>query len=180
MSTPRHPQFHGFTIIEVMIVLAIAALIMMVVFLAVPALRRAERNHMRKEAVDYIVGELDEYYSLYRRYPLSGTRRGQDERTAFVNQLTSGGITTGFDIRYTDNDGSHEYPFSGSGAPRNPQDALDEVSIEPAHRCNRTGRPGQTDYPLESSHLGDSNYRVYAVWTLLEGNNSVYCVSNEH
>lgn len=37
----------GFTIIEVMIVLAIAGLIMVVVFLAVPALQRSQRNSAR-------------------------------------------------------------------------------------------------------------------------------------
>lgn len=38
----------GFTIIEVMIVLAIAALILLIVFLAVPALQRSSRNTQRK------------------------------------------------------------------------------------------------------------------------------------
>jgi prepilin-type N-terminal cleavage/methylation domain-containing protein len=37
----------GFTIIEVLIVLAIAGLIMLVVFLAVPALQRSQRNNGR-------------------------------------------------------------------------------------------------------------------------------------
>jgi prepilin-type N-terminal cleavage/methylation domain-containing protein len=37
----------GFTIIEVLIVLAIAALILLVVFLAVPGLQRAQRNNGR-------------------------------------------------------------------------------------------------------------------------------------
>jgi prepilin-type N-terminal cleavage/methylation domain-containing protein len=38
----------GFTIIEVLIVLAIAGLIMLVVFLAVPALQRSSRNTQRE------------------------------------------------------------------------------------------------------------------------------------
>jgi prepilin-type N-terminal cleavage/methylation domain-containing protein len=38
----------GFTIIEVLIVLAIAGLIMLIVFLAVPALQRNQRNTSRK------------------------------------------------------------------------------------------------------------------------------------
>ncbi|MGH7234275.1 MAG: type II secretion system protein [Candidatus Saccharimonadales bacterium] len=38
----------GFTIIEIMIVLAIAGLIMLIVFLAVPALQRTSRNTSRK------------------------------------------------------------------------------------------------------------------------------------
>jgi prepilin-type N-terminal cleavage/methylation domain-containing protein len=41
----------GFTIIEVMIVLAIAGLILLIVFLAVPALQRNSRNTQRKNDV---------------------------------------------------------------------------------------------------------------------------------
>src|SRR5665213_459777 len=41
----------GFTIIEVMIVLAIAGLILLIVFLAVPALQRSSRNTQRKTDV---------------------------------------------------------------------------------------------------------------------------------
>src|SRR5277367_1463495 len=41
----------GFTIIEVMIVLAIAGLILLIVFLAVPALQRNSRNTQRKSDV---------------------------------------------------------------------------------------------------------------------------------
>jgi prepilin-type N-terminal cleavage/methylation domain-containing protein len=45
----------GFTIIEVLIVLAIAGLILLVVFLAVPALQRNSRNTQRRtEASNYL------------------------------------------------------------------------------------------------------------------------------
>jgi prepilin-type N-terminal cleavage/methylation domain-containing protein len=51
----------GFTIIEVLIVLAIAGLILLVVFLAVPALQRNARNTSRKEDVASILGGYSEY-----------------------------------------------------------------------------------------------------------------------
>lgn len=51
----------GFTIIEVLIVLAIAGLIMLVVFLAVPALQRNARNTQRKADVSAVLGGLSEY-----------------------------------------------------------------------------------------------------------------------
>lgn len=41
----------GFTIIEVMIVLAIAGLILLIVFLAIPALQRNSRNTQRKSDI---------------------------------------------------------------------------------------------------------------------------------
>ena len=51
----------GFTIIEVMIVLAIAGLILLVVFLAVPALQRNARNTSRKTDVQAILAGVSEY-----------------------------------------------------------------------------------------------------------------------
>jgi prepilin-type N-terminal cleavage/methylation domain-containing protein len=52
---------NGFTIIEVLIVLAIAGLIMLVVFLAVPALQRNSRNTQRKGDVSAVLGGISEY-----------------------------------------------------------------------------------------------------------------------
>ena len=51
----------GFTIIEVLIVLAIAGLILLVVFLAVPALQRNSRNTQRKDDVARIGSAVQEY-----------------------------------------------------------------------------------------------------------------------
>lgn len=53
----------GFSIIEVLIVLAIAGLIMLIVFLAVPALQRNTRNTQRKNDVTALIGALQEYVS---------------------------------------------------------------------------------------------------------------------
>jgi prepilin-type N-terminal cleavage/methylation domain-containing protein len=50
----------GFTIIEVMIVLAIAGLIMLIVFLAVPALQRNSRNTQRSNDAARTVAALNE------------------------------------------------------------------------------------------------------------------------
>lgn len=53
----------GFTIIEVMIVLAIAALILLIVLLAVPALQRNSRNTSIKNDASAIVAAVGEYES---------------------------------------------------------------------------------------------------------------------
>ena len=54
----------GFTIIEVMIVLAIAGLIVLVVFLAVPALQRNSRNTQRKQDAQSLLAGIQEWISL--------------------------------------------------------------------------------------------------------------------
>jgi len=53
----------GFTIIEVMIVLAIAALILLIVLLAVPALKRNSDNTTMKNDVSTVAGGISEYES---------------------------------------------------------------------------------------------------------------------
>ncbi len=60
MKSNLKKQEKGFTIIEVLIVLAIAGLIMLVVFLAVPSLQRNSRNTQRKNDVSLVTGALQE------------------------------------------------------------------------------------------------------------------------
>jgi prepilin-type N-terminal cleavage/methylation domain-containing protein len=57
----RKQEQNGFTIIEVLIVLAIAGLILLIVFLAVPALERNAHNTSIKNDVAGILGAMNEY-----------------------------------------------------------------------------------------------------------------------
>lgn len=61
MSNIKNRKESGFTIIEVLIVLAIAGLIMLIVFLAVPALQRNSRNTQVKNAASSILGAISEF-----------------------------------------------------------------------------------------------------------------------
>lgn len=63
MSNIKNRKESGFTIIEVLIVLAIAGLIMLIVFLAVPALQRNSRNTQIKNDAANVAGALSEYLS---------------------------------------------------------------------------------------------------------------------
>src|SRR5438105_6731310 len=55
----KRPQ--GFTIIEVLIVLAIAGLILLIVFLAVPALQRNARNTAIRNDAAIVLGGINEF-----------------------------------------------------------------------------------------------------------------------
>jgi prepilin-type N-terminal cleavage/methylation domain-containing protein len=61
MTNKNIKRDEGFTIIEVLIVLAIAGLIMLIVFLAVPALQRNARNTSRKSDVSSLASAISEY-----------------------------------------------------------------------------------------------------------------------
>lgn len=56
----------GFTIIEVVLVLAIAGLIFMMVFLALPALQRSQRDAQRKSDLGRIQAAINSYQSSHR------------------------------------------------------------------------------------------------------------------
>jgi prepilin-type N-terminal cleavage/methylation domain-containing protein len=51
----------AFTIIETLIVLAIAGVIMIIVFIAVPQLQRAQRDNARQDAVRRLKAEMETY-----------------------------------------------------------------------------------------------------------------------
>lgn len=51
----------GFTIIEVVLVLAIAGLIFLMVFVALPALQRGQRDTQRRDDVSRVVSQLQSY-----------------------------------------------------------------------------------------------------------------------
>lgn len=61
LSNIKNRKEKGFTIIEVLIVLAIAGLILLVVFLAVPALQRNARNTSRTNDVAALLGGISEF-----------------------------------------------------------------------------------------------------------------------
>ncbi len=56
----------GFTIIEVVLVLAIAGLIFLMVFIALPALQRSQRDSARKNEVGTVVSAIQSYQSNNR------------------------------------------------------------------------------------------------------------------
>lgn len=62
----------GFTIIEVVLVLAIAALIFLMIFIALPALQAGQRDTSRKSDASIVSSAVTNYTSAYRK-PLGET-----------------------------------------------------------------------------------------------------------
>ena len=52
---------HGFTIIEVVLVLAIAGLIFLMVFIALPALQRSQRDTQRRDDMALFAAQITQY-----------------------------------------------------------------------------------------------------------------------
>lgn len=92
LSKYKQKREQGFTIIEVLIVLAIAGLIMLVVFLAIPALQRNSRNNQRQTDVANLLGAVGEYVS---------------NNNGALPDLSAAGAQSGTDYQIGD-DGSNE------------------------------------------------------------------------
>ena len=59
----KSPSRQGFTIIEVVLALAIAGLIFLMVFIALPALQRSQRDSQRKRDIDRFFAAIQNYQS---------------------------------------------------------------------------------------------------------------------
>ncbi|MEI7838407.1 MAG: prepilin-type N-terminal cleavage/methylation domain-containing protein [bacterium] len=86
----------GFTIIEVLIVLAIAALILLVVFLAVPALQRSQRNNGRQSEAARLSTQIVSFISNNQANlpgwdPSSSTYLAANSKTDAKNFVTNFG-----------------------------------------------------------------------------------------
>jgi prepilin-type N-terminal cleavage/methylation domain-containing protein len=169
----------GFTIIEVMIVLAIAGLIMVIVLVAIPQLQRNQRNTATKEVVNRVLTELESYAGNNGgAYPATAATFGN---TAAGTCPAAGGTT--FTSRYLSNVTVND-PRTGScvgftlvaavTAPPAPAGGAARViqfhaqapgAATTGYRCN-----GETV-------IAGTGARNIAVSTWLEGG-AVYCADN--
>lgn len=127
----------GFTIIEVVLVLAIAGLIFLMVFLALPALQRGQRDTQRKDDLSRAQTALTSYQSN-NKGSLPGSLAA-DYATFLTSYLTVGGST------FTDPSGK-PYIFDRSAAASNTTvsgvDATDSaqtsvrIYVAPGAKCD--------------------------------------------
>ncbi len=98
----------GFTIIEVVLVLAIAGLIFLIVFLALPGLQRGRRDTQRKNDAGRIMSALDTY---------AGNNGGVYPNNLTTDVVTSFGTDSAansFWERYADVDNTLRNPSNGN------------------------------------------------------------------
>lgn len=154
MNVPQRKTQNGFTIIEVVLVLAIAALIFLMVFIALPALQRSQRDTQRKSDVARVQTVIADYQS-------SNRNRVPSFDTAFVDGYLRAG-----DDAFTDPDGT-DYTFTP-----NTQDGFVPVDFV----------PGKMYYTLKAKCDGEKVVKgqgdaKVAVQYKLEGGGTA-CVNN--
>lgn len=158
----------GFTIIEVLIVLAIAGLILVVVLIAIPQLQRNQRNEQRRSIAARVVTEINSY---------SGNNNGDIPTTsAELGEVSSrylgcSGTPVSCEVNITGPQSGVPMAISYQSAP----------AVGPAP--DGSALYGHDILYYANSRLCDGeqikngNGRNFALWTVLEGG-AVSCLDN--
>lgn len=160
----KQKREEGFTIIEVMIVLAIAGLIMVIVFIAIPQLQRNQRDNARKSVINRIKAEVDNYSS-----------NNNGNIPTANNNATTGFVAPGggFYARYINNNAS-QFQEPTTGAAMSMVAWTSDAAVATAALGTvsyATGRICQN----EASIAGSA--RQYVIMSELEGG-AIYCLDN--
>ena len=91
----------GFTIVEVALVLAIAGLIFLMVFVALPAVQRTQRDAKRREDVGALLTAIQKYQS--------------NNRGALPEKLKAGSSSTTGDVKWSDASGAESGETTWAG-----------------------------------------------------------------
>ena len=100
----------GFTIIEVVLVLAIAGLIFLMVFIALPALQRSQRNTQREDDISRFLTAANDYQTNNNGKTPFGNGGNANVNANFVKRYIDSTCTS-YDSNngYTCGDGSNEF-----------------------------------------------------------------------
>lgn len=150
----------GFTIIEVVLVLAIAGLIFLMVFIALPALQRGQRDTQRKQDLQRISVQMQNYLTNTK----GSVPSDEDRLGSFVRGFLKGSdsVTAGDD--YKDPNGDN-YVVRYEVAPADEA----QIGYYPRSEC---------DVDAENGIKPGGAARNYAFTVKLENQNAPYCVNN--
>lgn len=111
----------GFTIIEVVLVLAIAGLIFLMVFIALPALQRSQRNTQREDDLSRILTAANDYQTNNNgKSPWDAGATNTNFVKRYIDETCNTGVTDGTQYtcdgdQFRDPDGEN-YAMKGNGS----------------------------------------------------------------
>lgn len=160
----RMQRNRGFTIIEIVLVLAVAGLIFLIVFLALPSLQRERRNTQRKSDAARLLAQLENYQANNARPPISSSDVNNFVNGYIKSEEYNDPKTGPYDIQGLSDDtynGHQYYPNVG------------QIYFKARHVCvDNPGGPG-----TDMIQHADKTYFSVVVWTQLE-NGIIYCIDN--
>lgn len=160
----RKKEEKGFTIIEVVLVLAIAGLIFMMVFIALPALQRSQRDTQRKNDLSRLNTAVASYQSNNRGNLPTNTGTPTQSWASFLTRY----VSTNAGDEFSDPTGANYTLTVGVAAPNIPatfNSAAPIIYVTTGAKCN-----GESLTLLQGS-------RKVAFQMKLEGN-GIACQNN--
>lgn len=151
----------GFTIIEVVLVLAIAGLIFLMVFIALPALQRGQRDAQRKEDLSRVQTQMINYLASTR----GAVPNTEDSFGKFVRGFLKGTSNTVAGDDYTDPNGN---PYTVRFEIKPSQ--IGQIGYYPKKFC---------DVNTDDGVVASSAPRDFALTVMLENQNAPYCIDNK-
>lgn len=151
-------QGDGFTIIEVMIVLAIAGLILVVVLVAIPQLQANQRDSSRENVVSRVSTELGNYASNN-----NGVLPFDDTRIA---DFTARYITDEIDVANPSTGNNYALVFADDDS-SNP--SADQILIHRGATCTGESATGT---------VSTTTTRQYALRVALDAGDIYFCIDN--
>lgn len=116
MTKPNINSKKGFTIIEVVLVLAIAGLIFLMVFIALPNLQRTQRDTQRRNDVDRLSASLVQYVANNNKLPdFDDAGTGHLAANGTTVEASSTGILEKFYWKYLLSGGSDVFEDPSGG-----------------------------------------------------------------
>jgi type II secretory pathway pseudopilin PulG len=174
----------GFTIIEVMIMVSIAGLILVIVFLAVPAMKRVQRNTERKQYIGLVFAEIEEFRNSHGNYPDSPADFCQFYEESTLRAANNGpggvcnGANSGADQCYLITGNKYALCYHDNLSPHTYRGPYDQINIQHGHFCG-TNPSNAAEYPISSNAAVPHNsLNRYVVWTPLE-NSGFACAGTE-
>ena len=161
----------GFTIIEVVLVLAIAGLIFLMVFVALPALQAGQRDTARKGVAGTVLSAVSTYISGNRgNFPTSAQLTGTTAATGHTGFYTPGKFVT--DVSSNTEGIRVQAAGTLTAAVKS-----GEIVVTQKTTCGSTGTKNASGTATQTLVAGTTNQ--YTVTTFLEGGGGVsYCAQS--
>lgn len=161
----------GFTIIEVVLVLAIAGLIFLMVFVALPALQAGQRDTARKGDAGTVLSAVSTYISGNRgNFPTSAQLTGTTAATGHTGFYTPGKFVT--DVSSNTEGIRVQAAGTLTAAVKS-----GEIVVTQKTTCGSTGTKNASGTATQTLVAGTTNQ--YTVTTFLEGGGGVsYCAQS--
>jgi prepilin-type N-terminal cleavage/methylation domain-containing protein len=151
MNTLYKRNSRGFTIIEVVLVLAIAGLILLMVFIALPALQRGQRDTQRRNDMARVMSQITNYQT---------NARGAVPTNGNIADFQKNYLKTDFNDPQTGN----AYKITAQSDPSKVTSG--NIAYQAGYICNTTG-----------TGFTKGTTKQAAVITVLEGS-GLYCQDN--